>query len=58
MWNTNLIVEVIQIGISALQLHHLDLGYPIFLPLQHKISIRVLPDLLLMVISVVPSVPC
>lgn len=52
-----LIIIIIQVGISALQLHHLDLGHPVLFPLQHEVGVGILTDLLLMVAPVAPSVP-
>lgn len=52
-----LVVIVIQVGISALELHHLDLGHPILLPLQHEVGVRILPHLLLVAAPVTPSIP-
>lgn len=52
-----LIIIIIQVGISALQLHHLDLGHPVLFPLQHEVGVGILTDLLLMAAPVAPSVP-
>jgi len=52
-----LIVIVIQVGVGALQLHHLDLGHPVLLPLQHEVGVGVLARLLLVAAPVAPSVP-
>lgn len=54
----HLVIKVIQVGVRALQLHHLDLGNPIFFPLQHEVGIRVLPQLILVTAPVPSSVPC
>ena len=51
-----LVIEIIQVGISALQLHHLDFRDPILLPLQHEISIGILPEMILMTGPVTSSV--
>lgn len=53
-----LIIKVIQVGISALQLHHLDFGDPILFPLQHEIGIRVLSEMILMTAPVIASISC
>lgn len=37
----NLIVVVIQIWVCTLQLHHLDLSYPLLLFLSHQITVGV-----------------
>lgn len=52
-----LIIIIIQVGISALQLHHLDFGHPVLFPLQHEVGVGILTDLLLMAAPVAPSVP-
>lgn len=52
-----LVIIIIQVGVSALQLHHLDLGHPVLFPLQHEVGIGILTDLLLMAAPVAPSVP-
>ena len=56
--STHLVVEVVQVGVSALQLHHLNLRDPVFLSLKHEVGIRVLPDMILMTAPVTPSVSC
>lgn len=38
---TNLVVVVIQIGVSTLQLHHLDLSDPLLLFLSHQVTVGV-----------------
>lgn len=52
-----LVIIIIQVGVSALQLHHLDLGHPVLFPLQHEVGVGILTDLLLMAAPVAPSVP-
>lgn len=52
-----LVVIIIQVGISALQLHHLDLGHPVLFPLQHEVGVGIFAHLLLVAAPVAPSVP-
>lgn len=55
---TYLVIKIIQVGISALQLHHLDFRDPVFFSLQHEVGIRILSDMILMTAPVTPSVSC
>jgi len=52
---TYLVIEIVQVGISALQLHHLDFRDPILLSLQHEVGIGVLAEMVLTA-PVTPSV--
>lgn len=51
-----LVIEIVQVGISALQLHHLDFRDPILLSLQHEIGIGILSEMVLMTAPVTSSV--
>lgn len=53
-----LVVKIIQVGISALQLHHLDFRDPILFSLQHEIGIWILPEMILVTAPVTSSVSC
>lgn len=39
----HLVIVVIQVRVSALQLHHLNAGHPVLLPLRHQVTVGV-PD--------------
>lgn len=43
-----LVIEIVQVGVSALQLHHLDFRDPILLSLQHEIGVGILSEMVLM----------
>lgn len=51
-----LVIEIVQVRVSALQLHHLDFRDPILLSLQHEVGIGVLPEVVLMTAPVTSSV--
>ena len=39
--STDLVVVVVQVGVSTLQLHHLDLRHPLLLSLGHEVAVWV-----------------
>lgn len=53
-----LVIKIVQVGISALQLHHLNFRDPILFSLQHEIGIWILSEVILMTAPVTSSISC